>query len=301
MRTRHPEIAAKQRRAANVACGASHTFTVRPRLQSCGAATAGNPNLRQRLIFLRSLLRSLGVWARIGSCGLRRTLHSLRVVAPRLLREFAEGLSHKTDNTHQRTPTAFHNKAHRRAAHAGLAVPSRPHTSTGFYKLVLLASIAFALSGCTMITGRLGSKTHDQVAEAAVLELETAGRKVEQTGPESVRGLHNTVSWVGRRPHFGGTLPSWVGDSDALRPHHGELMGAEINHSDQQRFDSMLSTDGRDAYYELAGGEFGASHNQHLPGVAPEPWTSWTSESTEMIEPYLVGTQVIFKRTESRR
>ena len=173
--------------------------------------------------------------------------------------------ANETDNTHQRTPTAFQKKAQRRAAHAGLAVPSRPHTPTVFHKLVLLASIAFALSGCTMITGRLGSKTHDQVAKAAVRELETAGRKVEQTGPELVKGLHNAVSWVGRRPHFGGTLPSWVGDSDALRPHQGELMGAEINHSDQQQLDSMLSTDGRDASHELA-----ASHNLSLIHI-PSP------------------------------
>ena len=150
--------AAKQRRAANVACGASLTLTIRPRLQSCGAATAGNPNLRQRPIFLRSLLRSLGVWARIGSCGLRRTLHSLCVVAPRLLRAFAEGLPNETDNTHQRTPTAFHNKAQCREAHAGLAMPTHTHTPTGFHKIVIAALCIFALPGCTMITGRLDSE-----------------------------------------------------------------------------------------------------------------------------------------------
>ena len=75
--------AAKQRRAAKVACGASRTYPSRPRMKSCGAATAGCMQAIP-VRFLRSLLRSFRNSVALYPCGYRRTLLSLRVVAPRL-------------------------------------------------------------------------------------------------------------------------------------------------------------------------------------------------------------------------
>ena len=78
------QTAAKQRRAANVACGDSHTSAVQPPTQSCGAADEGNKDPRHNESILRSLLRSLNPRTATESCGWRHTLRSLRVVAPRL-------------------------------------------------------------------------------------------------------------------------------------------------------------------------------------------------------------------------
>ena len=78
------QTAAKQRRVATVACGASHTNRATHHRQTCGAAAAGPGQPKHQTTFLRSLLRSLVSDVESKSCGWRHTLRSLRGVAPRL-------------------------------------------------------------------------------------------------------------------------------------------------------------------------------------------------------------------------
>ncbi|MFK7819059.1 MAG: hypothetical protein AB8G99_10095, partial [Planctomycetaceae bacterium] len=169
-----------------------------------------------------------------------------------------------------------------RAAHAGLEIHTHRQTPTGFHKLVLLAVTAIALSGCTMVTGRLSSETYKQVAQADVIELETAGRKIELSDPESVERFQNAVSSAKWSPYRGFTCPGWIGDC-AIQMRRGDevlcsfgydgglwagsytkLRTANLIDADQEWLDSLFLNDTRDEYRELAGGDNCPVHGDRL-------------------------------------